>query len=68
MNREPELGDPLIHQAEGALAAVLRVPVDEAAMILRVRAHDRGLPLSRLATEVLAPLATPADPNIAGSC
>ena len=68
MDREPEALDPLIHRAEGALAALLRVPVDEAARILRVRAHHRGLPLGSLAAEVFTPLTTPADPNIAGSC
>ena len=65
---EHELFDPKVHQAEGALAAGLKVPVDEAAMILRIRADGRGLPLGTVAAEVLAPLTSPGDPNIAGSC
>jgi hypothetical protein len=51
------------------LAARLGVSVDQAAMILLVRAESRGLSLGWIADEVLAPqLSAPPDPNIAGSC
>ena len=66
---DPEQFDDVIHQAEGVLSARLGVSVEQAAMILLVRADSRGLPLGRVADEVLAPrLPTPPDPNIAGSC
>ncbi|GAA4748740.1 hypothetical protein [Actinomycetospora chibensis] len=61
--------DAAVHQAEGALAAVLGVSAEHAAMILRVRADRRGLPLCCVADEVLArQMSTPVDPNISGSC
>lgn len=65
---DPEPFDDVIHQAEGVLAARLGVSVDQAAMILLVRADCRGLSLGWVADEVLAPLSEPPDPNIAGSC
>jgi len=65
---DPELFDDVIHQAEGVLAARLGVSVEQAAMILLLRADSRGLSLGRVADEVLAPLSAPPDPNIAGSC
>ena len=67
--REAESFDPVIHQAEGSLAARLKVPIDQAAMILRIRAHSLGLPLSAIAAEEIGPLkARRDDPNTAGSC
>ncbi|WP_433037343.1 ANTAR domain-containing protein [Actinomycetospora sp. CA-053990] len=66
---DPEQFDDVVHQAEGVLAARLGVSVDQAAMILLVRAESRGLSLGWIADEVLAPqLAAPSDPNIAGTC
>ena len=66
---DPEQFDDVVHQAEGVLAARLGVSVDQAAMILLVRAESRGLSLGWIADEVLAPqLSAPPDPNIAGSC
>lgn len=61
--------DAVVHQAEGALSARLHVPIEEAAMILRIRANHRGLPLRIVADEILGRRpATPVDPNIAGTC
>lgn len=60
--------DPVVHQAEGVVASQLKVPVDHAHMILRIRARDRGVPLDVVAEEVVAPLMSLQDPNIAGSC
>jgi len=66
---DPELFDEVIHQAEGVLASRLGVSVEQAAMILLVRAASRGLSLGWIAAEVLGPqLSAPPDPNIAGSC
>lgn len=61
--------DAVVHQAEGALSARLHVPIEEAAMILRIRANLRGLPVRLVADEVLGRRpAPPVDPNIAGTC
>ncbi len=65
---DAELFDPVVHQAEGSLAARLKVPIDQAAMILRIRANSLGLPLGGIAAEEIAPLKARKDPNIAGSC
>lgn len=66
---EAGLSADLVSRAEGALAGRLGVSLEQAAMILLVRADSRGLPLGRVAAEVLAPrIPDPPDPNIAGSC
>lgn len=45
--------DPEVNQAEGVVSSQLGVPVDEAVMILRIRASARGLSLPGMAAEVL---------------
>jgi len=47
---------PDVHQAEGALVARLGVPVEEAARLLRARAHENGVTVEEMAGEVLAPV------------
>jgi hypothetical protein len=51
--------DPMIHQAEGVLAAHLEVPIDEAATIIRATAKRREVPLGFIAGELVVPLTNP---------
>ena len=64
-SNDPREFDPLIRQAEGALAAQLGVPVSHAEMIMKIRARTRGISLGSIAREVIAPSVEPDDPNVA---
>lgn len=58
---DPDAFDPMIHQAEGVLAAHLDVPIEEAARIIRTSARRRDVPVGFVAGELVVPLASPGD-------
>lgn len=53
--------DPMVHQAEGVLAAHLGVPIEEAARIIRISAKRRDVAVGFLAGELVVPLTNPDD-------
>lgn len=57
----PDAFDPMIHQAEGVLAARLGVPIEEAARIIRISAKGRDVAVGFVAGELVVPLTNPAD-------
>jgi hypothetical protein len=58
---DPDDYDPMVHQAEGVLAAHLGVPIEEAARILRTTAQRRDVPVGFVAGELVVPLTAPDD-------
>lgn len=65
---DSEVFAPHVYQAEGMLSARLGVPIEEAAMVLRIRAEGIGLSLEDAADDVIHARGSGSDPNIAGSC
>ena len=57
----PDTFDPMIHQAEGILAAHLGVSIEEAAKIIRISAKRRDIAVGFVAGELVVPLTSPDD-------
>jgi hypothetical protein len=54
-----------VHQAEGMLAVLLGVPIEQAVVSLDLRAQFRGIPLREAAREILA--SRPEDVGLDGA-